>query len=596
MNDGWLPSGQYGAWSVYRRLLSYVRPYWWIFALALLGMAVDAGTQAGFAYLMKPLLDESFVKKNPDVIAIVPPLIVVIFLARGVAGFLATYGMAAVGRHVIRDLRSQMFRQYLSLPTRYYDNASSGQMISRLTYNTEQVAQAATNAVTILVRDSLTIIALLGVMLYLSVTLTLTFLVVGPVIAGVVTYVSRRFRRISRRIQDSMGDVTHVTEEVVEGNKVVKTFGGQDYEEAHFRHANENNRKLNMKMMATNAASAPLVEFAGSLALAAIVFMATRPELIAEMTPGTFVSFFSSMMLLLPAMKKLTTVNAQIQKGIAAAESIFELLDSETEADTGTHRLERAEGELEFQDVSLVYEPEKGPVLSDIGFRARPGTVTAIVGRSGSGKSSLVSLIPRFYEPDTGRILLDGTDIRDIRLRDLRDQIGLVTQDITLFNDTVARNIAYGGLGQASQAEIERAAEAAHAMEFIRHMPEGLDTMVGENGVLLSGGQRQRIAIARALLKDAPILILDEATSSLDSESERMIQDALDDLMRARTTLVIAHRLSTVENADQVVVLKEGRIAEVGSHAELLSGEGHYRWLHRMQFRDDEPGEIHAAE
>ncbi len=594
MNDGWLPSGHRDAWSVYRRLLGYVRPYWWIFALALLGMAVDAGTQAGFAYLMKPLLDESFVKKNPDVILIVPPLIIVLFLARGIAAFLATYGMSVVGRHVIRDLRAQMFRQYLRLPTRYYDNASSGQMISRLTYNTEQVAQAATNAVTILVRDSLTIIALLGVMLYLSVTLTLTFLVVGPVIAGVVTYVSRRFRRISRRIQESMGDVTHVTEEVVEGNKVVKTFGGQDYEEAHFREANENNRKLNMKMMATNAASAPLVEFAGSIALAAIIFMATRPGLIAEMTPGTFVSFFSAMMLLLPALKKLTTVNAQIQKGIAAAESIFDLLDSETEADTGTRTLDRAEGELEFEDVSLVYEPSKGPVLSDISFRARPGSVTAIVGRSGSGKSSLVSLIPRFYEPDTGRILLDGTDIREFRLRDLRDQIGLVTQDITLFNDTVARNIAYGALGDAGVAEIERAAEAAHAMEFIRHMPEGLDTMVGENGVLLSGGQRQRIAIARALLKDAPILILDEATSSLDSESERMIQDALDDLMRERTTLVIAHRLSTVENADQVVVLKEGRIAEVGSHAELLSEDGHYRWLHRMQFRD-EPGAAHVG-
>lgn len=586
MTDTLLPPATRNALAVYRRLLRYVRPYWWIFAIALVGMALEAGSQGLFSYLLKPLLDGSFVEQDPAVIAVVPLFIVALFLGRGVAAFFATYGMAAVGRYLIRDMRAEIFSQYLRLPTWYYDNASSGQMISRLTYNTEQVAQAATNAITILVRDSLTIVALLTVMLVLSPALTLTFLVVGPVIAWVVAYVSKRFRRISRRIQESMGDVSHITEEVVEGHKVVKTFGGQEYEREHFRHANEKNQKLNMKMMATNAASAPLVEFAGAVALAAIVFMATREQMLATVTPGTFMSFMTAMLLMLPALKKLTTVNAQIQKGIAAAESIFDLLDSEPERDTGTRALERSRGEIEFRNVGLTYDQHKGPVLRDVNFRAHPGTVTAFVGRSGSGKTSLVSLIPRFYEATEGSILLDGTDIREFRLADLRDQVALVSQDITLFNDTVGRNIAYGRLEQATDEEIERAAEAAYAMEFVRQLPDGLDTIVGENGVLLSGGQRQRIAIARALLKDAPILILDEATSSLDSESERMIQDALDDLMRERTTLVIAHRLSTVENADLVVVLKEGRVVEQGDHESLLGSNGHYRWLHRMQFRE----------
>lgn len=585
MNDSPLPMQARDGLAVYRRLLGYVRPYWVMFTIALVGMSLEAASQGLFSYLMKPLLDGSFVEQDPAVIAVVPPMIVLLFLARGIAAFFANYSMSAVGRYVIKDMRGEIFSQYLKLPTWYYDNASSGQMISRLTYNTEQVSQAATNAVTILVRDSLTIVGLLIVMFLLSPALTLTFLVVGPVIAMVVIYVSKRFRRISRRIQESMGDVTHITDEVVEGHKVVKTFGGQEYERSHFREANEKNQKLNMKMMATNAASAPLVEFAGAVALAAIVFMATRDQMLQHVTPGTFMSFMTAMLLLLPALKKLTTVNAQIQKGIAAAESIFDLLDSEPEKDTGTRALERAGGEIEFRDVGLTYDPSKGPVLTHISFRAEPGTVTAFVGRSGSGKTSLVSLIPRFYEATEGSILLDGTDIREFRLSDLRDQIALVSQDITLFNDTVARNIAYGRLEKATPEQIERAAEAAHAMEFIRHLPEGMDTMVGENGVLLSGGQRQRIAIARALLKDAPILILDEATSSLDSESERMIQDAMDDLMRERTTLVIAHRLSTVENADQVIVLKAGRLVERGSHEELLSRDGHYRWLHRMQFK-----------
>lgn len=594
MTDGVLPDNTRASLNVYRRLLSYVGPYWPMFALAILGMAVEASTQALFSYLMKPMLDGSFVNRDPQVIAAVPPLIVVLFMGRGIAAFFAAYCMAAVGRYVIRDLRGEMFGQYLRLPTTYYDNASSGQMISRLTYNTEQVATAASNAVTILVRDSLTVIGLLGVMFYLSSTLTLTFLVVGPVIAWVVAYVSKRFRRISRRIQESMGDVSHITEEAVEGHKVVKTFGGQDYEQSHFRKANEKNQKLNMKMMATNAASAPLVEFAGAMALAAIVYMATRQSMLQTVTPGTFMSFLTAMLLLLPAMKKLTTVNAQIQKGIAAAESIFDVLDSKTERDSGQRRIDRSGGLLAFEHVGLIYDITKGPVLRDVNFTARPGTVTAFVGRSGSGKTSLVSLIPRFYEPTQGRITLDGVDIREFTLHDLRAQIALVSQDITLFNDTVARNIAYGLLGQASDGEIERAADAAHAMEFIRNLPMGMDTVVGENGVLLSGGQRQRIAIARALLKDAPVLILDEATSSLDSESERMIQDALEDLMRERTTLVIAHRLTTVENADQVIVLKEGRVVEQGDHASLLAHNGHYRWLHHMQFRDV-PGTANAV-
>lgn len=578
--------------AVYRRLLRYVTPYWPVLIIASLGMAIDAATQAAFAFMMKPMLDGGFVDQDPFVIKWFPVMIIVMFLIRGAGGFMGMYGLAWVGRKVIRDLREQMFNHLLRLPSSYYDNASSGHIISMFTYNVEQLAQASSTAITVAIRDGLTIVFLVALMLYHSPSLTLTMLILAPAVAIIVRVISKRFRAISTRIQASMGDVTHVTEEAVEGHKVVKTFGGQAYEAQHFDKANEANRQLNMKMMATNAVSSGVVQLAGSFVLAMVIYLATRDP---DITVGTFMSFIAAMMMMLPAMKRLTGIAATLQRGIAAADSVFELLDITEETDEGKISLDEVDGLLEFRNVTKVYDPEKGPVLKNISFQVPAGKVTAIVGRSGSGKSTLISLIPRFYDPTEGAVCLDDRDVREYKLADLRSQISLVSQDITLFNDTIRRNIAYGDLADASDDDIIRAAQAAYAMEFIERMPDGLDTLVGENGVLLSGGQRQRLAIARALLRDSPILIMDEATSSLDTEAEKVIREATDELMRQRTTIIIAHRLSTVENADQVVVMDNGEVVEIGTHQKLLDKGGLYAALYRMQFRDEsEPAPVDA--
>lgn len=579
------PTGTPGSWATYRRLLGYALPHWKLFGFSALAMAAYAATDTLFAALLKPMLDDSFIARDPEAIRNIPLLLMGLFLLRGITGFVSSYGMNWVGRQVIQVLRGEMFARLLRLPADYYARHTTGQLVAQLIYNVEQVSQASTNAVTILIRDTLTVAFLLGWMFYISGWLATLFLVVGPILAVLTRYVSRRYRRISRRIQDSMADVTEIASEAIEGQKVVKAFGAQDYEQAEFDRVNRKNAGLQMKHIATSAAAVPITQFMAAAVLAGVIYLATLDPMLDQISAGDFVSFIAAMMLLMPCLKRLSTVNPALQRGIAAAEGIFVLIDTPSEPDTGTHRLERARGDVELRDVVFRYRPEQEPVLSELSFRMAPGEMVALVGRSGSGKSTLAGLLPRFHDPEQGAILLDGIDIREYRLADLRSQIALVSQDVVLFNDTVANNIAYGRPG-TRRADIERAAGVAHADGFIRALPQGFDTVVGEKGVLLSGGQRQRLAIARAVLKDAPVLVLDEATSALDTESERAIQEALETLMQGRTTLVIAHRLSTVEKADQILVMEAGRMVEAGRHAELLAREGRYAALYRLQFRD----------
>ena len=577
------------ALATYRRLLGYTTRYWPVAIVAVAGMITDAGCMTLFAREIKPMLDDLFISRNAQMIFWMPIVIISIFLARSLGTFATDYGTAFIGRGVVQQLRRKLFEHYLKLPTPYFDGESSGNQIARVTYTSEQVAQASTEAVKVAVVDGLTVIGFIGVMLLASVRLTLTLLVMVPLVGALVYFVGRRYRRISRRIQGSMGTVTGVVEEVVGASREVKVFGGQEYEEKRFDEVTDRTRQLNLKVAATNGMSTSLVQLIAASSLALIVYFATRPAMIDQLTPGAFTSLILAMGGILPSLKRLTTVQANLQRGVAAAEEIFGVLDTPPERDSGTLQLSDCRGEIEFRDVRLSYNDQGNAALNGIDLVCARGSVTALVGRSGSGKSSLVSLIPRFYEPTSGEILLDGKPLGDYTLQSLRRQIAWVGQMPTLFDDSIAHNIAYGSLGTASEADILAAAEAANAMEFIARMPQGIHSRVGEGGALLSGGQRQRIAIARAILKNAPILVLDEATSALDTESERLIQDALQRLMRDRTTLVIAHRLSTIEHADQIAVLDQGRIVERGRHADLLAAGGVYAGLHRMQFHEPRP-------
>ncbi len=580
---------------LYLRLLRYVRPYRGAFALAIFGMVLVAATEPMLPAIMKPLLDGTFVRKDATIMAWMPAIIMALVIVRGIGEFTAGYCINWVGTKIVLDLRNSMFRKLLELPTAYYDDRPAGVLISKVTFDVTQVTAAATSVLTVVFKDTLAIIGLLGWMLWLNWQLTLLSLVMTPVIVVIVRIISRRLRTASRDVQRSMGDVTQVLQEAIEGHKVVKLYGGASYEAERFDDKANRVRRFLMKQATAAAASAPMVQLLSAIALAVIVYLATLQSSADQITVGGFVSFITAMLMLTSPLKRLTGVNEPLQRGLAAAESVFELVDEPGERDPGRGRIERAGGAVRFEHVTFAYEGAARPALDDVDLSIAPGETIALVGASGSGKTTLANLVPCFYRATSGRVTLDGQDIQSLTLASLRANVALVSQDVVLFNDTVAANIAYGQMRGAGADAIVAAARAAHAMEFIDTMPDGLQTMVGENGVKLSGGQRQRLAIARALLKDAPVLILDEATSALDSESERHVQAALEVLMEGRTTIVIAHRLSTIEKADRIVVLDGGRIAEIGNHRTLLAQDGIYAKLHRIQFATQSKADAAAA-
>jgi subfamily B ATP-binding cassette protein MsbA len=568
---------------VYRRLLGYARPHLGMFLIGVFGMALFAATDAAIAVLVQRFLGGAFVEPDPRIVWAIPLGAVLLFLLRGIGDYIANYFPGYVGRQIIKTLRAELFAHYLRLPTRHHDTEASGGMLSRLTYNIELVAEATTNAVTVLIRDTLTIVALIGLLFWYNWRLAAFVLALAPPISWLIQYINRSFRRYSARIQASMGDVTRVAKEALDAHKVIKSFNAEAHQESVFAAANERNRHSNMRLIGARALANPVVQVIASLGLACVLFFSIRQVFTREMRVDEFMAFMTALLLLTAPLRRLVQVFGPLQQGIAAGASVFEVLDLPIEDAGGTRPLLRARGEIEFRDVGFAYPGSSAPALAGVSFRVSPGQTVAIVGKSGSGKSTLANLLPRFIDPDTGSVLIDGADLREYRRADLRRQISLVSQEVVLFDDSIRRNIALD-LAPADSPAVEAAALAAHVTDFTADLPQGLDTGVGERGSQLSGGQRQRVSIARALLKDAPILVLDEATSALDNESERRIQAALGTLREGRTTLVIAHRLSTIEQADLIVVLHEGRMVESGTHATLLAREGIYAQLHRLQF------------
>jgi ATP-binding cassette, subfamily B, bacterial MsbA len=571
---------------LYVRLLGYVRPHLRVFALSVLGMILAAATEPLFPALIKPLLDGGFATRGTPTLS--PELfagaILGVFLLRGILTFFSSYCLHWVSHRLVLDLRGVMFSRLIRYPTRYFDDQSSGVLLSKVAYDVTGVTSAATNVITVAVKDTITLVGLLAWLLYLNWKLTLIALLVGPAIAWFVRVLSRRLRRMSRETQNAMGGMVHVLEETISCHKVVKVFSGQEYETRRFAHATQRLRGFYMRLVIPEALTTPVTHMLAAVAFSIIIYVAMHESLSDRATVGEFASFLTAMLMLLAPLKRITEINSPLQRGLAAAESVFGMIDTPVEEDHGTVALGRARGEVVYEKVSLTYPTRTEPALAGIDLHVRPGETVALVGGSGGGKTSLVNLLPRFYTPTGGRVLLDGHDLQTLTLESLRTNIALVSQEIVLFNDSIYANIAYGAMNGAPEGDVIAAAEAAHAMGFILELPEGLGTLIGESGLRLSGGQRQRLAIARALLKNAPLLILDEATSALDSESERQVQAALETLMRGRTTIVIAHRLSTIERADRIVVLERGSIVEAGRHAELLAREGAYARLYRMQY------------
>lgn len=572
-----------GALHTYLRLLSYVRPYRGHFTIAILGGILYSAVMGSIGYWAKSLGDNTLIHRDPRTITWAPLILVALFVLRGLGDFTQTYFMGYVGRRVVTRLRGEVFRRVLQFPISYFDRNSAGALLSRLTYNTEQIGQATTDSVVSVLTTTLTITFSIGLLLWLNARLALMALTIGPLMGWLISVINRRFRRYSRRIQDSVGDVTRVSKESFEAPRLIKVYNAQEHLDRQFDVVNQHNLRSNMRLVLTRSLANPIVQLVTALGVAVVLYIAIADAIAGRMTMGDLLGFFAALVNIAQPLRELVGVSGALQNGIAAGQSLFELLDEPAESQGGGYKTPRVRGEVEFANVSFSYESGKGPALNGVSLKVAPGESIAIVGKSGSGKSTLVNLLPRFYDVMSGSVRIDGRDVRDYDLANLREQIAVVSQDVVLFNDTIRNNIAFGR--EVSNDALDQAADAARVLEFTGEQPAGLNTMVGDRGVLLSGGQRQRISIARALLKDAPILILDEATSALDTESERYIQAALARLVQNRTTFIIAHRLSTVEQADRIIVLDGGDLIETGTHAELLNKDGIYAQLHRMQFK-----------
>ncbi len=572
--------------AIYRRLLTYLKPLWPVAIVSIVGFAMFASTNFWFVDLTGQLVDTIEFAREIDFSERIriPLLLVLLAATRGIGGYLGGYSMAYIANTVVHHIRSQLLGRFLQLPLKFYDRSEIGKLMSTVTYNVIQIASAVSDSLKVLLQQGLTVIGLLGYMFYQSWQLTLIFIAVMPLIAALINYASRLFRKYSHRIQASIADVTHILSETIKGMRVIRSFGAEKQALDNFTEASARNRQQSLKLESVSNISTPLIQVVVTISLAIMVWLVLSPQMIGNLSTGDLASFIIAAGMLSTPIRQLTQVNSAIQRGLAAASSIFELLDEDIEANDGIYESKRVAGKVTFKELSFSYADNDKDVLSSIDFEASPGQVTAIVGKSGSGKSTLVNLIPRFYEVSKGQILIDDVANTDFTLSNLRQQIALVSQQVILFNSSIRKNVAYGELADKSEEEIMEALKSAHALEFIEHLPQGLDTIVGDDATMLSGGQRQRLAIARALLKDAPILILDEATSALDSESEQHIQSALETLMQGRTTFVIAHRLSTIEKADQILVMQEGEIVESGKHDELMARDQYYAKLHKKQF------------